>query len=208
MLLFRCLVLLLCAEWLLLFRVWMSLKYLILFLVFTLIRARFLNVIPHWDNHVFLYLATFPALLYHFQRLGRAARYREAYGTPETGVPWLATIGRTDKAACALELVIVLAFIMYMDAYGVMVYPHGFDTLDPDWQHWFSQPGHAEAFALFYASAGMIALGIWRQLDAGILLWKSKTTPRTQFVREIRRRSSPKLANVKELSEELQQFYE
>jgi hypothetical protein len=203
----RCLTLLLCAEWLLLFRAWISLRYLILFMAFTLVRARFLNIIPHWDIHVFLYLATFPVFLYHLRMLGRSARYREAYSTPDTGIPRLITIARTDNAAYALEISLIAAFMMYMDAYGAMVFPHDFDMLNPDWQRWLSQPGHADMFALAYAGVGIFGLGIWKQLDAGIPLWKSKTTPRTEFVRDIRRKL-PKLPHVKELADELRQFYE
>ena len=143
MLFFRCLSLLLCAEWLLLFRTWISLRYLIVFLAAAVLRARLLNFIPHWDIHEFLYLATFPALLYHLRMLGRSARYREAYGTPDTGIPWLIIVARTEKAAYALEVAIIGAFMLYMDAYGVMVYPHDFGALDPDWQRWLSQRSHA-----------------------------------------------------------------
>jgi hypothetical protein len=139
--------------------------------------------------------------------LGRSARYREAYGTPETGVPRLITVARTDKAAYVLEIAIIAAFMIYMDTYGVMVYPHDFDTLDPDWQRWFSQPGHADMFALSYVAAGIFGLAIWKQLDAGISLSKAGATPRTEFVREIRRKL-PKLPHVKELADELRQFYE
>jgi hypothetical protein len=209
MLILRGLALLLCAEWLLLFRAWSSLKFLIVFLAVAVLRARILNFIPHWDIHAFLYFATFPALFYHFRMLGRAARYREAYGTPETGIPWLAVLTRTDKMAYALEIVIVVAFLMYMDAYGVMVYPSEFGALDPSWQDWLREPGHAEIFAFAYGATGMFGLVFWKQLHSGLPLW-----PRTehsaddyQDVRDIRR-PSPALPSAKELADELGQFYE
>jgi hypothetical protein len=211
MLILRFLALLLCAEWLLLFRGWSSLKYLIVFMAAAVLRARILNFIPHWDTHAFLYLATFPALLYHLPMLGRTARYREAYGTPDTGIPWLVIVARTEKAAYVLEIVIITAFIAYMDAYGAMIFPSEFGTLNPAWQDWLSEPGHAERFAFAYATTGMFGLVFWIQLHCGLPLGKPKTDAGAvayQDVRDIRRRTPPKLANVKELSEELQQFYE
>ena len=210
MLILRCLALLLCAEWLLLFRARSSLRYLIVFLGAAVIRARLLNLIPHWDIHEFLYLATFPALLYHLRMLGRAARYREAYGTPETGIPWLVIVARTEKAAYVLEIAIVVAFLMYMDAYGVMVYPSEFGTLDPAWQAWLREPGQAEMFAFAYGATGMFGLVFWKQLHSGLPLWKPRADTSADAHHDVRdiKRPSPKLPSAKELADDLRQFYE
>ena len=47
---FGFLALLMCAEWLLIFRVWISFRYLLLFVIFCMFRARILAFIPHWDT--------------------------------------------------------------------------------------------------------------------------------------------------------------
>ena len=204
MVFFRSFALLLCAEWLLLFRAWMSLKYLFLFMVVTVLRARLLNFIPHWDNLYFLYFVTLPAFLYHLRQIRRSARYREAYGTPEVGVSWLVIVARTDKAAHLLEGTIIGAFIAYMALYGIMVYPHGFGDLNPAWQSWLSEPLHAEMFALAYAMTGMFGLALWKQLDSGVPLWKSRTASGADSYQDVQeaRRTPHKLPSVKELADE------
>ena len=77
--LFRLLTLLMCAEWLLIFRVWISFRYLLLFVAVCFLRGRLLAFIPHWDTYYFVFLFATLGMLYHLRSVwrGRSARYRD-----------------------------------------------------------------------------------------------------------------------------------
>ena len=83
---FRFLAVLMCAEWLLIFHVWVSFRYLLVFAVFCYLRGHILAFIPHWDTYYFVFLLAALGVLYHLRSMwrGRSARYRDFYTTPDS----------------------------------------------------------------------------------------------------------------------------
>ena len=140
---FRFLAVLMCAEWLLIFHVWISFRYLLVFAIFCYFRGHILAFIPHWDTYYFVFLFATLGVLYHLRAVwrGRSARYRDFYTTPDAGVPWLIMVAQTPKATQLLEYVIMMAFLIYMMSYGHLIYPREFRALPPDWQAWLSASG-------------------------------------------------------------------
>jgi hypothetical protein len=104
---FRFLATLMCAEWLLIFHVWISFRYLLVFAIFAYFRGQLLAFIPHWDTYYFVFLFAVLGVLYHLHAVwrGRSARYRDFYTTPDAGVPWLIMVAQTPKATQLLEYV-------------------------------------------------------------------------------------------------------
>jgi hypothetical protein len=207
----RFLSLLLCAEWLLIFRIWASFRWLVLFVAFTFIRARILGFIPHWDSSYIIFPVAAVAMLYHLRCTWnrRSARNREIYNAPDTGVPWLLIFTPTRNAAQFLESVIMVGFVVYMVRYGNLVFPPEFGALPPAWQAWLTRPGHAGLFSMLYAISAMIGLAFWNVIASGAPLWKPRAAPSPDtypHVREERRRP-PRLPSVKELADEHQQLY-
>jgi len=206
---FRFLAVLMCAEWLLIFHVWISFRYLLVFAVFGYFRGQILAFIPHWDTYYFVFLLATLGVLYHLRSVwrGRSARYRDFYTTPDSGVPWLVMVAQTPKATQLLEYVIMMAFLIYMMSYGHLIYPREFRALPPAWQAWLSAPGNAELFSAAYAISAMFGLSLWNLIASGVPLWKSRAANAEDYpyVREASH-SSPRLPSVKELADELQQF--
>ena len=203
--------LLLCAEWLLIFRIWVSFRYLLLFILFGALRLRLLAFIPHWENHYTVLPLALIATLYNLRCVfnGSSARNREISTTPDTGVPWLVIVAKTKKAAQFLEFVIMGAFLYYMMQYGTLVYPAEFGALPPAWQAWLADGIHAELFIFAYFGLSMCGLAFWSLLEAGVPLWKPKTPTSAdayQHVQEVSH-ATPRLPSVKELADELRQFY-
>jgi hypothetical protein len=207
---FRFLAVLMCAEWLLIFHVWISFRYLLVFAIFGYFRGHILAFIPHWDTYYFVFLFATLGVLYHLRAVwrGRSARYRDFYTTPDAGVPWLIMVAQTPKATQLLEYVIMMAFLIYMMSYGHLIYPREFRALPPAWQGWLADPGNAELFSAAYAISAMFGLSLWNLIASGVPLWKSRTANAEAYpyVREASH-SSPRLPTVKELADEHRQFY-
>jgi hypothetical protein len=207
----RFLSLLMCAEWLLIFRIWPAFRWLVLFVAFSFFRARFLDFIPHWDSSYIIFPVAAVAMLYHLRCIWnrRSARNREIYNMPDTGVSWLVLIAQTPKAAQFLESLIMMAFLVYMVRYGNLVYPPGFGALPPAWKAWLSRPGHAELFSVVYALGAMVGLSFWNVIASGAPLWKPKAAPSIEAYPTVReaRRTPPRLPSVKELADEHRQLY-
>ena len=207
---FRFLAVLMCAEWLLIFHVWISFRYLLVFAVFAYFRGQLLAFIPHWDTYYFVFLFAVLGVLYHLRAVwrGRSARYRDFYTTPDAGVPWLIMVAQTPKATQLLEYVIMMAFLIYMMSYGHLIYPREFRALPPDWQAWLSAPGNAELFSAAYVISTMVGLSLWNAIASGMPLRKPKTANADTYpyVREASH-SSPRLPTVKELADEHRQLY-
>ena len=113
----RIIALLGCAEWLLIFRTWVSFRYLLLYAGFAALRLLYLmKFLPHWDSNYILIMACFPALLWHLRSLWRAStsQNQQTYDTPETGVPWLVIVTRNRQFAFGLECAIITGFIVFM----------------------------------------------------------------------------------------------
>src|SRR5688572_21308415 len=107
--LIRVIALLGCAEWLLIFRTWVSFRYLLLYAGFAALRLLYVpNLFPHWDNSYILLPISLLAILYHLRSAWRAStsHNQQTYGTSETGVPWLVIIAQNPKRAFALECAI------------------------------------------------------------------------------------------------------
>ena len=104
-----------CAEWLLLFRVWLSPSILFLLVITAGFRLFALSVTPRWMGAYVVFFFAFIALMKHLLALvsGRSARDRALYETPETGVPWLMILTRNPKAALFLEMVLSLCVVWY-----------------------------------------------------------------------------------------------
>ena len=86
---FQFLALLMCAEWLLIFRIWVSFRFLLLFVAVCFLRARILALIPHWDSYYLIFPLATLGMLYNLRSVlrGRSARYRDFYTTPDAGAP-------------------------------------------------------------------------------------------------------------------------
>ena len=169
---FRFLTLVMCAEWLLIFRIWVSFRFLLLFVGVCYFRARILRLHPALGHVLYRFSCGRRGMLYHLRSMwrGRSARYRDFYTTPESGVPWLIMVAQTPKAAQLLEYVIMMAFLFYMMSYGHLVYPHEFRALPPAWQAWLSDPANAELFSAAYAISAMFGLSLWNLIASGVPL--------------------------------------
>jgi hypothetical protein len=207
---FRFLAVLMCAEWLLIFHVWISFRYLLVFAIFAYFRGQLLAFIPHWDTYYFVFLFAVLGVLYHLRSVwrGRSARYRDFYTTPDAGVPWLIMVAQTPKATQLLEYVLMMAFLIYMMSYGHLIYPRDFRALPPDWQAWLSAPGNAELFSAAYAISAMFGLSLWNLAASGVPFRKSSTANAETYpyVREASH-SAPRLPTVKELADEHRELY-
>jgi hypothetical protein len=209
--LIRVIALLGCAEWLLIFRTWVSFRYLLLYAGFAALRLYVLSFFPHIDNNYILFPIALLAILYHLRSLWRArtSHNQQTYGTPETGVPWLVIVAQNPKRAFALECAIIAAFIYYLANYGNMVYPREFGALPQAWQAWLSQPFNASLFGGINALWMLFAYSLWNLAVSGKPLWHSSTASSSgtyQYVRE-ENHSAPKLPSVKDLSDDLGNFY-
>ena len=155
-----------CAEWALIFRTWVSFRYLLLYAGIGFLRLYYLfTYFPHWDAHYFIFPACILAVVQHLRSLWRAStsHNQQTYNTPETGVPWLAIIAQNRKRAQFLEYVIMMAFVWYMANYGRIVYGPKFLTLSPAWRAWFINPSNASTFPSFLQSppSSPMGCGTW-----------------------------------------------
>lgn len=208
----RIIALLGCAEWLLIFRTWVSFRYLFLYGGFAVLRLLyFLNFFPHWDNNYILLPICLLAILYHLRGAWRAStsHNQQTYGTPETGVPWLVIIAQNPKRALALEFAIITIFIFFLFNYGNIVYPRGFAALPQALQAWLSQLSNASLFAGINAISMLFAFSLWNLATSGKPLWRTKTDPSADSYRHVREQSHspPRLPSVKELADEYKQLY-
>jgi hypothetical protein len=210
--LLRFIALLGCAEWLLIFRTWVSFRYLFLYAGFATLRLLYFpNLFPHWDNGYILLPISLLAIVYHLRTAwrGHTSHNQQTYNTPETGVPWLVIVAQNPKRAFALECAIVTAFVFYMANYGNIVYPREFGALPQAWQAWLSQLSNATLIAGINALWMLFAYPLWNLAVSGKPLWRSSTAARAdtyQYVREANH-SPPRLPSVKNLSDDLTSFY-
>jgi hypothetical protein len=208
----RIIALLGCAEWLLIFRTWVSFRYLFLYGGFAALRLfYFLNFFPHWNNNYILLPICLLAVLYHLRSAwrSRTSHNQQTYGTPETGVPWLVIIAQNPKRALALEFAIITIFIFFLFNYGNIVYPRGFGALPQALQAWLSSPSNVKAFAGINAFWMLFAYSLWNLAVSRVPLWRPRTAPSSdayQYVREANH-NPPKLPSVKDLSDDLSNFY-
>ena len=202
-----------CAEWALIFRTWVSFRYLLLYAGIGFLRLYYLfTYFPHWDAHYFIFPACILAVLQHLRSLWRAStsHNQQTYNTPETGVPWLAIIAQNRKRAQFLEYVIMMAFVWYMANYGRIVYPPKFLTLSPAWRSWFINPSNASTFTLLLAVATVFTYGLWNVAVSGVPFFRPREAPTGESpYRHVREEShrSPRLPSVKELSDDIGDFY-
>ena len=197
----RIIALLGCAEWLLIFRTWVSFRYLLLYAGFAALRLLYLmKFLPHWDSNYILIMACFPALLWHLRSLWRAStsQNQQTYDTPETGVPWLVIVTRNRQFAFGLECAIITGFIVFMASYGRLILP-------PAWQSLSA----AAAVTWINAFWMLFAYSLWNLAISGKPLWPTRAVPATdpyQYVRE-QNHSSPPLPSARDLSDDLGNFY-
>lgn len=197
----RIIALLGCAEWLLIFRTWISFRYLLLYAGVAALRLLYLMYFfPRWDSNYILILACFPAILYHLRSLWRAgtSQNQQTYGTPETGVPWLVIVTRNPQYAFGLECAIIAGFIFFMASYGRLILPRGWQSLST-----------ATAVTWINAIWMLFAYSLWNLAISGKPLWPTRAAPTTdpyQYVRE-ENHTPPPLPSVRDLSDDLGNFY-
>ena len=200
-----------CGEWALIFRTWVSFRYLILYAGAAFLRLFYLpHFFPHWDTYYFLLPVAVLAAVYHLRSLWRAntSHNQQTYDTPETGVPWLVLIARNPKRAVCLEIAIIFLSIYYLIDSGNLIRPPGFGTLPPGLQEWLETGSHAGIFAFLFALATPFAYMTWHQAVSGVPFWperKPKVRPSStnRHVR-VQNHALPELPNVKELSDNLE----
>jgi hypothetical protein len=192
----RILALLGCAEWLLIFRTWVSFRYLVLYAGFAALRLLYFpKFLPHVDSYYMLLPVSIVAMLYHLRLLWRAqtAHNQQTYDTPETGVPWLVILTRNRQYAFGLECAVIVGFVFFMMNYGRPLY-RGF------------QPTTAGIIALTYALWMPFSYALWNLTVSGVPLWRPRERPAEQspnYVRE-ENHTVPPLPTVKELSDNLE----
>ena len=204
----RLIALLGCAEWLLIFRAWVSFRYLLLYAGFAALRLLyFMNFFPHWDNNYLLVACSFVAVIWHLRALWRAntSQNQQTYNTPETGVPWLVIVTRNPQYAYGLECAIIVGFIFLMFGYGNLMYPRGFLSLPPFLQALLASPSNAKVFAGLNALWMAFAYALWNLAISGKPLWPTRAAPRTEPYQHVREQTHtpPPLPSVKDLSDDL-----
>jgi hypothetical protein len=189
-----------CAEWLLIFRTWVSFRYLALYAGFAALRLLYVpKFLPHVDSYYLLLPISAIALLYHLRLLWRAqtSHNQQTYNTPEAGVPWLVIIARNPRAAYALECAVIVGFIAFMSFYGRLML-RGF------------QPATASIVAVILALWMPFSYALWNLAVSGVPLWLPRAaraaadTP--NYVRE-ENHTPPGLPSVRDLSDDLGNFY-
>jgi hypothetical protein len=165
------------------------------------------------DAHYFIFPVCLLAVMQHLRSIWRAttSHNQQTYKTPETGVPWLVIIAQNKQRALFLEYLIMTLFVWYMANYGRIVYGPKFLTLSPDWRTWFINPSNAETFALLLGIATPFAYGLWNVAVSGVPFFRPREAATGgaspyRHVREESRRS-PRLPSVKELSDNIGDFY-
>ena len=202
-----------CAEWVLIFRTWVSFRYLLLYAGVAVLRFYyFFRFFPHWDGNYILFPVALLAVLYHLRTAWRSStsHNQQTYNTPETGVPWLVIIAQNRKRAQFLEYLIMTAFVWYLAYYSRITYPPGFLTLSPAWRAWFMTGTNAWTFAFLCALGTLFAYSLWNLAVSGVpfLRPRQAATGESPY-RHVRAEShrSPRLPNVKELSDDIGDFY-
>jgi hypothetical protein len=200
-----------CAEWALIFRTWVSFRYLLLYAGIAGLRLYYLfTYFPHWDSHYFIFPVCLLAVLQHLRSLwrGSTSHNQQTYKTPETGVPWLAVIAQNRRRAELLEHLIMGAFIWYMANYGRIVYAPGFLTLSPAWRAWFMS--NAWTFAILCGLGMLFSYSLWNVAVSGVPFFRPRQADTGESpYRHVREEShrSPRLPSVKELSDDIGDFY-
>jgi hypothetical protein len=197
----RIIALLGCAEWLLIFRTWVSFRYLLLYTGFAALRLLyFLKFLPHWDNNYLLIMFSFVAVIWHLRALWRAStsQNQQTYGTPETGVPWLVIVTRNPQYAFGLECAVIVGFIFFMAGYGRLIIPWGFQSIST-----------AKAIAWLNALWMAFAYALWNLAISGKPLWPTRAAPRSEPYQHVREadHTPPPLPRVRDLSDDLNDFY-
>jgi hypothetical protein len=195
----RFLLMLLCAEWLLLFRTWVAPSVLFPMVLAVAIRAGIYMNIPHFLGAGILIYALGAAMVWHLRSLfsRRSSRNREIYQTPDTGVPWLVIVAQKPKLALALELGIVAAFIFFLHETPLNVPPT--TNIRPEVQAWMYQ--NALTIANMYAVLSFGGLFLWNlvhftqkapsrdEMRQGIkfnsVRQQSHSTPRLQSIKDM-----------------------
>ena len=190
----RFIIALFCAEWLLIFRAWLSPSILFLLLLTAGGRLLALSATPRWMGAYVVFYIAFIALLMHLRALlsGRGRRNRAIYETPETGVPWLVLVAQNPKAALVLEIGISLAVVWYYFPYTPL-------RLPPEpWEN-------PEAIATLSAYLGVCGLTLWNAVHNRV--------PKVDIIQHhglsfklVRQQSHrrPRLPSVKELADQFQ----
>ena len=200
----RFLLMVCCAEWLIIFRTWVAPRVLFGMAIALGVRMAGYMYLPHFAGAGILIYALMAAGVWHLRGMlfRRTGMSRRMYQTPDTGVPWLVIIAQQPKLALMLELGIVAAFIFFLHASPV-VEPLT-TKLRPEVQAWMYQ--NALTIANLYAMAGF----------AGLLLWDlvhfTQRMPARDEMRQgikfntVRPKShrTPKLPSVKDMIDDLQ----
>ena len=203
-----------CGEWALIFRAWVSFRYLILYAGAAYLRLfYFLHYLPHWDTNYILFPVSVLALLYHIRLLfrGGTSHNQQTYDTPETGVPWLVIVARSPKRALLLELSIIALAAWYMARYGNLVYPPGFRHLPEGLQAWLAAEHGALVFVFQWTYGTILIYMLWHQAVSGVPFWpegkpRIRMNSASRYVR-VQDRPLPQLPGAKELSDDLGEFH-
>jgi hypothetical protein len=190
----RFIIALFCAEWLLIFRAWLSPSILFLLLLTAGFRLFALSVTPRWMGAYVVFYIAFISLLMHLRALlsGRGRRNRAIYETPETGVPWLVLVARNPKAALVLEIGISLAVVWIYFPYTPLRIPP---------EPW----ANPDAIATLSAFLGVCGLTLWNAVHNRV--------PKVDIIQPhglsfklVRQQSHrrPRLPSVKELADQFQ----
>ena len=102
-----------CAEWLIIFKAWLAPSVLFMLVMVAGLRLYAMSFIPHWMGAEAVIGVAGMALFIHLRYIGRSAKFREFYKTPDTGVPWLVLGTQTPKGAMFLEIVIAMCVIWF-----------------------------------------------------------------------------------------------
>jgi hypothetical protein len=181
-----------CAEWLLIFRAWLSPSILFLLVITAGFRMYALSVTPRWMGAYVVFSIAAISLLMHLRGLLRNRRNRDIYEIPDTGVPWLVLVAQHPKAAFALETVISLCIVWsYFPATPLRIPPG-------TWEN-------PELIAGVSALLGVAGLTLWNAVHSRVP--KVNVLQREGLTYNPVRQQShrgPRLLSVQELAEQFQ----
>jgi len=201
----RFLLMVTCAEWLLIFRIWVAPG--VLFGMFLAVAIRFAGYmyLPHFMGAGILIYVLAIAGIWHLKSLlfRRSSTARMMYETPTTGIPWLVIVARQPKLALALELCIVAGFIFFLHStpLGIPVWSRA----TPQVQAWVYQ--NAQMIANLYAMAGFAGLMLW-----DLVHFSQRLPARSEMQQGLKynvirpnSHSTPRLPSVKDLVNQYQE---
>jgi hypothetical protein len=198
------LLMLLCGEWLILFRTWVAPVVLFQMVLATAIRGGIYFAIPHFMGAGIMIYVLAAALVWHLRSMifRGGGRFRLVYDTPDTGVPWLVIVTKNPKLALALELSVVAAFIFFLHETPVNV---PVSNIRPEVQAWMYQ--NARMMANVYAAMGFGGLFLWN------LVHFTQKAPSRDEMRQglkfnsVRQQShgTPRLQSIKDMVNEYQE---